>query len=108
MNEKENYTSLDENSLLSSRKTRMRPASAWWIYSFNQGRTTTLGPYFDKEEAERDVWAKLSGEGEVVELSTIDRAAARDMLRKRTLDRTSDLETALRRQSHQGKGEQNE
>lgn len=78
-------------------RTKSVRRSAWWIYEPHQGRLIILGPYADSTEAEQDNWSKLSGEGKVVELPTIDRTRARDIARKRTLDETSNLDEALRR-----------
>jgi len=99
MDEVENYTSYVEQPAKLSKRAR----SSWWIYSFKLGRTVVLGGYSDQQEAEQDLFAKLNGEGEVIELPTIDRGHATQMIKKKILDRSSNLEMAIRRASHQVK-----
>lgn len=76
---------------------RHRPQSAWWVYLVHQGRLIVRGWFSDREEAERENWARLSGEGKVVEWPTTDRTRARDLAREEILRETSSLDEALRR-----------
>lgn len=100
--EQGDFTRLDESSLLRQRPKHTRAKSAWWTHCFHQGRLVVLGPFFDEAEAQREVWDKLEGKGEVVELPTIDRTRARDMLKKKMLDRTRDLDVVMNRASYKG------
>ncbi len=77
-----------------------RPQSAWYVWAVRQGRPIMLGGYNSEDEAYRDASMRLDCSFEVVELSTIDTRKAYKMLRKRMLDKTGDLEQALRRAQH--------
>jgi len=96
------FTKLDESNLLRHRPKHFRARSAWWAHCFHLGRLVVLGPFFDQAEAEREAWEKLEGKGEVVELPTIDHTRARDMLKKKMLDRTRDLDSIMKRASYKG------
>jgi len=101
-NEQEDFTRLDESSLLRHRPKHTRARSAWWAHCVHLGRPVILGPYYDQTQAEREAWEKLEGKGEVVELPTIDHTRARDMLKKKMLDRTRDLDSIMKRASYKG------
>jgi len=100
--EQEGFTRLDESNLLRHRPKHFRARSAWWAHCFHLGRLVVLGPYLDQAEAQREAWEKLEGKGEVVELPTIDHTRARDMLKKKMLDRTRDLDSIMKRASYKG------
>lgn len=95
----EDFTRLEEDRPLrhAHHGHRVRPRSAWWIYAYHLGRVVILGPYSDQVEAERDCWSKTGGKGEVLELPTIDRTKARDMAKKKILDKAHDLDIAFKR-----------
>jgi len=99
INNNEDYTKISEDDARPRFSGRAR--SAWWIYSFYMGRTIVLGPYADESDAERDLLSKLEGRGEVILLNTIDRNKATAILKKRTLDDTSNIAMALRRARHE-------
>lgn len=100
--EQEDFTRLDESSLLRNQPRHFRAKSAWWVHCFHNGRLVVMGPYLDQAEAEREAWEKMDGKGEILELSTIDRGRATATLKKKLLDRTRDLDISLRRASHRG------
>jgi len=96
------FTKLDESNLLRHHPKHTRARSAWWAHCYHLGRLVVLGPFFDQTEAEREAWEKLEGKGEVIELPTIDHTRARDILKKKLLDRTRDLDVIMKRASYKG------
>ena len=98
----ENFTQCNEDRKFKRHPRHTRARSAWWAHCFHLGRLVVLGPFFDQSEADRESWEKLEGKGEVIELPTIDHTRARDMLKKKLLDRTRDLDVIMGRASYKG------
>lgn len=73
----------------------------WWIVTTFKGQPVILGPYTSEEEASQVGFEKLGGNFESYELPTRDKSKATSMIKARILNKTSDLETALRKAKHQ-------
>lgn len=73
----------------------------YWITFFRNGRAVVLGPEDTEDNAYSRGFLSQEANFEVVALRTRDKARATSMLKARMLDRTQDIDGALRRVSHQ-------
>ncbi len=71
----------------------------YWIVGKDAGRRVIMGAYSSYDEADMDGYNNFK-EYEVLPLNTRDRAAAREMIRKKVLDETHSIEETFRRFKH--------
>ena len=71
-----------------------------WIVEKDVRKMVIIGPKLTESEANRFGLEKFEGEFEVFGLPTRDKAKATSMIKAKILDRTGNLEEALRRARH--------
>lgn len=74
----------------------------YWVWCTKGGTPVILSPaYTDEEEANRVGFTRLQGNFEVLPLTSRDRREATRRIKRIILDRTNNLEEALKRARHQ-------
>jgi hypothetical protein len=71
----------------------------YWIVGKDAGRRIIMGAYGTYEEADMDGYNNFK-DYEIIPLNTRDRSMAREMIRKKVLDETHDIEETFRRFKH--------
>lgn len=74
------------------------------MWKIHQGQPLRRGPYTTEQEAYQRGFEELGSDFEVVELQTRDPKRARDTLRDLILQRTGNLDLALKRFRNQPQG----
>jgi hypothetical protein len=73
----------------------------WWVWKIHRDKPIVRGYYDSEQEAYQNGLRDLGNDFEVLMLYTTDMTKAKAKVSEIILKRTQDLDTALRRQSHQ-------
>ena len=76
----------------------------YWVVGKDAGRRVIMGAYGTYDDADRDGYNTFK-DYEVIPLNTRDRGMAREMIRKKVLDETHDIEETFRRFKHLGRND---